>query len=255
MEHPQNLGYPINTMAHEGTLFIAADAKTAYYASDAATAGADWTFIVLNCGKNSSKQNIWVKGKVFDKKTGAGLPSAVELIDLTSKQIISKVQTDETGKYLITFPVGKDYAFNVDRKGYLFFSDNFSLKDKSPDSTYKKDIPLQPIEVAACVVLKNIFFDFNKYELKPESQVELDHLVQLLNENPTLKIQIEGHTDNVGTASDNLKLSENRAKAVVAYLTGKGVAANRLSSKVLAQPNLLQIIKQRKAGRRTDEQS
>jgi outer membrane protein OmpA-like peptidoglycan-associated protein len=172
-----------------------------------------------------------VKGKVFDKKTNAGLPSTVELIDLASKQTISKLQTDETGNYLITLPVGKDYAFNVNRRGYLFYSDNYSLKEKSPDSTYEKNIPLQPIDVNASIVLKNIFFDVNKYDLKPESQVELDKVVQLMQENPAVKIQIEGHTDNVGNAADNMKLSENRAKAVVNYLVSKNVSITRLIAK------------------------
>ncbi len=150
---------------------------------------------------------------------------------MATRQTISKVQTDESGNYLITLPVGKDYAFNVARKGYLFFSDNYSLKNKSPDSIYRKDIPLQPIEVNAAVVLKNIFFDFNRYELKSESQVELDRVVQLLMENNTVKIQIEGHTDNVGSAADNLKLSQNRARSVISHLTGKGIAASRLTAK------------------------
>jgi outer membrane protein OmpA-like peptidoglycan-associated protein len=127
--------------------------------------------------------------------------------------------------------VGKDYAFSVNRRGYLFYSDNFSLKDKSPDSTYHKNIPLQPIEVNASVVLKNIFFDVNKYDLKNESQVELDKLVQLLQDNPTVFIQIGGHTDNIGNDTDNLKLSENRAKSVVNYLISKGIASARLSAK------------------------
>ena len=165
-EIPKNLGYPINTIDREGTLFIAADGKTAYYASDRAAGkgGLDIYSFDLREDVRPSK-TLWVKGKVFDKKTSAGLPSAVELIDLNSKQLISKVQTDEKGNYLITLPVGKDYAFNVNRKGYLFFSDNFSLATTSPDST-EKNIPLQPIEVNASVVLKNIFFDINKYEIK-----------------------------------------------------------------------------------------
>ena len=228
----ENLGYPINTIHHEGTLFIAANGKTAYYASDRGDTkgGLDIYSFELREDIRPNK-TLWVKGKVYDQKTKAGLPSAVELIDLESKQTLSRVQTDEEGNYLITLPVGKDYAFNVNRKGYLFFSDNYSLKNKSSDSTYQKDIPLQPIEVAAAVVLRNIFFDVNKYELKPESQVELDKIVQLLTENPSVKILIEGHTDNVGSAADNLKLSENRAKAVINYLSSKGITAARLSSK------------------------
>ena len=228
---PKNLGYPINTIDREGTLFIAADGKTAYYASDRAAGkgGLDIYSFDLREDVRPSK-TLWVKGKVYDKKTSDGLPSAVELIDLNSKQLISKVQTDEKGNYLITLPVGKDYAFNVNRKGYLFFSDNFSLTTTSPDST-EKNIPLQPIEENASVVLKNIFFDVNKYEIKTTSQVELDKIVQLLNDNPTVKIQLAGHTDNVGNASDNLKLSENRAKAVINYLVSKGIDAKRLTPK------------------------
>ena len=229
---PENLGYPINTIDHEGTLFIAADGKTAYYASDRSDSkgGLDIYSFELREDIRPFK-TLWVKGKVFDKNTNAGLPSAVELIDLATKQVISKVQTDETGNYLITLPVGKDYAFNVNRRGYLFFSDNYSFKNKAPDSTYVKNIPLQPIEANAAIVLKNIFFDVNKFDLKSESQVELDKVVQLLQENPTVRIQIEGHTDNVGTAADNLKLSENRAKSVVSFIVSKGIDPKRLTAK------------------------
>ncbi|MEO5593885.1 MAG: OmpA family protein [Chitinophagaceae bacterium] len=227
---PKNLGYPINTIENEGSLIITADGTIAYYASDRSDTrgGLDlYTF-----GMRSDIQPIktlWIKGKVFDKKTSKGLPSAVELADLKTKEIISKVQTDETGNYLITLPVGKDYAFNVNRKGYLFFSENFPLSQKLPDSTYNIDIPLQPLEANATVILKNIFFDVSKYELKTESQVELDNVVILMKDNPTLRIQINGHTDNAGKPADNITLSNNRAKAVVDYITAKGIDGRRLT--------------------------
>lgn len=229
---PLNLGYPINTISDEGTLFIAANGKTAYYASDRADSkgGLDIYSFELRQDIRPFK-TLWVKGTVTDKKTKAGLPSAVELIDLASKQIISKVQTDEKGNYFITLPVGKDYAFNVNRKGYLFYSDNFLMMNRSPDSTYEKNITLQPIEVNASIVLKNIFFDIGKFEVKTESQVEIDRLIQLLNENPALKIEISGHTDNIGKPADNLLLSNNRAKAVVDYLIKKNILTSRLTMK------------------------
>ena len=229
---PENLGYPLNTIYDEGTLFIAADAKTAYYASDRSDGKGAMDIYSFELPENiRPNKTLWVKGKVFDTKTTKGLPSSVELIDLGTRQLISHVQTDERGNYLITLPVGKDYAFNVNRKGYLFYSDNFFLSDHSIDSIYEKDIPLQPIEANASIVLKNVFFDVNKFDLKPQSETELDILVKLLNDNPTLKIQIGGHTDNVGKPADNLTLSNNRAKAVVTYLVSKGIAASRLSSK------------------------
>jgi outer membrane protein OmpA-like peptidoglycan-associated protein/tetratricopeptide (TPR) repeat protein len=229
---PENLGYPINTIDHEGTLFIAADGKTAYYASDRSDSKGGLDIYSFELREDiRPARTLWVKGKVFDKKTTSGLPSSVELIDLATGQTISKVQTDETGNYLITLPVGKDYAFNVNRKGYLFYSDNYSLKNKAADSTYQKDIPLQPIEIDAAVVLRNLFFETNKYTIQTESEVELNKLVQFLQDNPTVKIQIEGHTDNVGTAADNQKLSEQRARTTVNYLLEKGIMPQRLTAK------------------------
>ncbi|WEK35816.1 MAG: OmpA family protein [Candidatus Pseudobacter hemicellulosilyticus] len=227
----QNLGYPINTIENEGSLVVAADGYTAYYASDRSDSrgGLDLYTFELRSDIRPAR-TLWVKGRVYDQKTGKGLPSAVELTDLSSQEVLSKVQTDATGNYLVTLPVGKDYAFNVNRKGYLFYSANFSLSSGA-DSVYAIDIPLQPIETNASIVLNNIFFATNKYDLQPASTSELDKLYVLLRDNPTLIIQINGHTDNVGKAEDNLVLSNNRAQAVVNYLVNKGIAQQRLSFK------------------------
>ncbi|GAC1420490.1 MAG: hypothetical protein NVSMB67_13140 [Flavisolibacter sp.] len=229
---PENLGYPINTINHEGTLFIAADGVTAYFASDRSDSRGGLDIYSFEMRSDIRPfRTLWVKGKVYDKKTGAGLPSSVELINLSSGKTLSRVQTDETGNYFITLPVEKDFAFNVNRKGYLFYSENYSLKEKSPDSTYEKNIGLQPIEANATIILKNIFFDFNKSSLKTQSQIELNRLVGLLQENPAVRVAIEGHTDNIGKEAQNLLLSKNRAMAVTEYLIHKGIAPNRLASK------------------------
>jgi outer membrane protein OmpA-like peptidoglycan-associated protein/tetratricopeptide (TPR) repeat protein len=228
----ENLGYPINTIDDQGSLIVAADGKTAYYASEGTDTkgGLDIYSFQLREDIRPLK-TLWVKGKVFDKKTTAGLPSAVELTDIKTGKTISKIQTDEEGNYLVTLPVGKDYAFNVNRKSYLFYSDNFSLSKNNTDSVFKIDIPLQPIEKGAAIVLKNIFFETGKFALQPESRSELDKLVTLLNDNPALKIQIDGHTDKVGQEKDNLILSTNRAKAVVGYLLSKSINPQRLTYK------------------------
>ena len=105
------------------------------------------------------------------------------------------------------------------------------LTQPASDSIYQMDIPLQPIEANASIVLKNIFFDVNKYDLKPASQIELDAVIKLLRENPLVSVQIDGYTDNAGKPADNLLLSENRAKSVVNYLTSKGIDPKRLSYK------------------------
>lgn len=228
----ENLGYPLNTTDNEGSLIVAADGKTAYYASDRADTrgGLDLYSFEIREDVRPNK-TLWVKGKVYDNKTKEGLPSAVELIDIITEQTLSKVQTNEHGDYLITLPLGKDYAFNVNRKGYLFYSQNFPFSKNNSDSTYTIDIGLQPIEANASVVLNNIFFDVNRFELKHESMAELDRVVGLLKDNPGMKILISGHTDNTGKAADNIKLSESRAKSVVAYLISRGIETARLQYK------------------------
>lgn len=229
---PLNLGYPINTVDNEGSLFVSADGITAYYSSDRSDSrgGLDLYKFELRPDIRPLK-TLYVQGTVYDAKTKKGIPSSVELIDNSNNVTVTKVQTDETGFYFITLPVGKDYTFTVNRQGYLFYSKLYELASKQADSTYKNDIPLQPIEVNVTTRLNNIQFETNSFKLLPVSLIELDKLLQLLNENPALKIEISGHTDNTGSAADNLKLSQNRAKAVVDYLVSKGVDAKRLTWK------------------------
>lgn len=229
---PLNLGYPINTIDDEGSLIVSSDGKMAYYASDRLneSAGLDIYSFQLREEIRAAK-TLWIKGKVFDKKTSAGLPSTVELTEINTRRIISRLQTDEEGNYLITLPEGTDYAFIVNRKGYLFYSDNFSIPANSKDSFFTVNIPLQPIEAGAAIILKNIFFDNNKFDLRHESIAELDRLVLLMNENPKMTIQINGHTDNAGNKEANKTLSLNRAKSVMGYLLSKGIKKERLQAK------------------------
>lgn len=229
---PENLGYPVNTIDDEGSLIVAANGKTAYYSSDRADTRGGLDIYTFQLRKDLRPlKTLWAKGKVYDAKTKAGLPSTVVLTDVNTQKAVSRLQTDEDGNYLVTLPIGKDYAFNVHRKGYLFYSQNYNMKDISSDSVFQADIPLEPIEANAKVILKNVFFDTKKTELKPESISELDNVVTLMKENPNLKIQISGYTDNVGKPEDNLRLSTGRAVAVVNYLLSKGINNNRLSFK------------------------
>ncbi len=231
-QQPENLGYPINTVDDEGSMIVAADGKTAYYASDKGDFKnkIDLYSFELRADIQAQK-TLWVKGKIFDKKTNMGLASLVELRTIDSSFVLSKLQTDEDGNYLTTLPVGKNYAFTVNRNGYLFYSENFVMQGNVTDSPMVVNIALQPIEKGASVILKNIFFESKKADLQTTSFAELDKVVAIMTENPKLIIQISGFTDNVGKPADNLILSLNRTKSVIAYLQKKGIAAKRLSGK------------------------
>jgi outer membrane protein OmpA-like peptidoglycan-associated protein len=253
---PQNLGYPINTIDNEGSIIVAADGQTAYYASDRSdTRGGLDLYSFTMREESRPRKTFYVKGKVFDSKTNKGLPSNVQLIDMDNNQALMNVQTDEVGQYFITLPTGTNYTFAVNRKGYLFYSEVYALAKNNFDSVYEKNIPLNPIELKSKLVLKNILFENKKFDLLPLSMVELDRLVQLLTDNPTVKILIKGYTDNVGKPTDNLKLSMSRAKAVVTYLVSKGIGANRLTAKGFGQTGFIadnKIEEGRAKNRRTE---
>jgi outer membrane protein OmpA-like peptidoglycan-associated protein/tetratricopeptide (TPR) repeat protein len=229
---PENLGYPINTIDDDGSLIVAANGTTAYFASFRSDSRGLLDLYRFELPLHArARKTQWVKGKVFDKSTGKGLPSAIEVEDATTGQLLSKLITDETGYYLVTLPIGKNYSFTVTRKGYLFFSERFALDKAGNDSSFTKDIPLEPILLNASLELKNIEFVTGSSRLQSASFVELDKLVALLKENAGLRVEIGGHTDNVGVVAENQKLSEARAKSVVEYLVNKGIDAKRLTAK------------------------
>ena len=229
---PINIGYPINTIENEGSLAVSADGLTAYYASDRADSRGDLDLYQFEMRPDIRPyRTLYVKGFVSDKQTGKGLPSSVELFDNENNKALMKVQTDEKGEYFITLPTGRDYTFTVNRKGYLFYSEQYALSKKEADSTYQKNIALQAVALHANFVFNNILFKNNSYELPNAAFIELNKLLQVLNENPSIKLEISGHTDNIGKADDNLSLSTNRAKAIVNYLTSKGIDDKRLSYK------------------------
>lgn len=174
----------------------------------------------------------YVKGTIYDFKTKQKLGAKIELLDLETGETAVLSSSDNTnGEFLVCLPAGKNYSLNVSKKGYLFHSEHFSLKGIHPGEPYSMDVPLQPIDVGNNIILKNIFFETNSYQLKNESKVELDKLIAFLVSNPTVKIEIGGHTDNIGEVSYNEKLSKNRAKAVYQYLIDNEIATNRLTYK------------------------
>jgi outer membrane protein OmpA-like peptidoglycan-associated protein len=166
------------------------------------------------------------------------LTARMEVIDLATGQTYATANTRKDGTALVCLPAGRNYALNVNRKDYLFHSENFNLSaGNTIDKPYKLNVALQPITPGEAgggkktVVLNNVFFASGSAELLPESGTELKRLAELLTANPAVNIQINGHTDNVGDDAANLKLSENRARAVYDFLVAQGVDAARLRSK------------------------
>ena len=173
-----------------------------------------------------------LKGIITDAKNGKELEAAIDLIDNDKNEVLATFKSNSaTGKYLVTLPSGKNYGIAVKKDGYLFHSENFNLPDNADYQEFNKDVALKKIEVGSVIVLRNIFFDFDKATIRPESANELDRLIKLLQDNPTLKIELGSHTDSKGSDEYNMKLSDNRSKSVVDYLITKGIPAGRLVAK------------------------
>ncbi len=233
---PVNLGYPINTYSDEHSLLVNGAGDLAYFASErpGGYGGLDmYEFPLYEAAR--PEKITYMKGKVYDANTKAPLAAHFELIDLeTATQVMSADANSGNGEFLVVLPIDKNYALNVSQPGYLFYSENFSLKNlKDISKPFMMDVPLQPIDTGSVVELKNVFFETSKFDLKPESKIELDKLVHFLLLNKTMHIELNGHTDNVGDKKSNQLLSQNRAKAVYDYLVTNGIDAKRLSYKGL----------------------
>lgn len=230
---PVNLGYPINTFNGENSLLVTANGKVAYFASDreGGYGGLDLYSFILP--ENVRPEPVtYAKGTVYDFLSFKKLGARFELIDLeTGNIIVESYSNPENGEFLVCLPTEKDYALNVSKEGYIFYSENFSLKGYQSLEPFILEIPLSKIKVGNAIVLNNVFFATNEYTLKKESKVELDKLVIFLQQNPTLKVELSGHTDDVGSDSNNQVLSQNRSNSVVNYLVDHGANAGMITAK------------------------
>lgn len=257
---PVNLGYPINTADDDIFFSISASGQHGYFSSARAGGIGEKdlyliTFLVEKPLSTSGEDNLiaWktepvsetrientvnvntasltlLKGRVLDEVTKQPVEAQIILTDNSkNEELATFTSNSATGKYLVSLPSGKNYGIAVKAEGYLFHSENFDIPNAAAYQEIEKDIYLKKVEVGKEIVLRNIFFDFDKATLRPESTAELERLATLLRENPTIKIEISGHTDNKGSAAYNKTLSEKRAKAVVDYLISAGIDASRMT--------------------------
>jgi len=260
---PVNMGYPINTPYDDFFFASTANGKFAYISSNRAGGKGGYDiYKVTFWGPEKSpitdvedyllasiampmkdaqveatvdvnKKSFTVfKGITIDAMTKKPVEAMIEITDNTTGKIIETFTTNSaTGKFIITLASGKNYGIAVKADKYLFHSENFDIPNGAADNLVNKVIELKNIAIGSKIALRNIFFDTGKSVLRPESNAELDRLVKLLKDVPSLKIEISGHTDNTGSATLNETLSQSRAEAVVSYLTSKGIAANRMTAK------------------------
>jgi len=260
---PENLGYPVNTPDDDVFFVITASGKYGYMSSArkggyGSTDIYKITFlskekpqfhstedhliasIARPTGEVSVESEVEVKtirltllkGVVKDAKTGSPLQARVIITDNDKNEtVFESFSNKSSGKYMVSLPSGKNYGITVKAEGYLFHSENFNIPEEATYNEINKDIELMDIAVGSKVVLNNLFFDSGKSKLRDESRAELERVIEFLNTYPDVRVEISGHTDNVGNYQYNKRLSEARAEAVVDYLKAQDVDAERLQAK------------------------
>lgn len=234
-DRPINLGYPINSIGEDFNLIVERNGTTAYFSTsklEDGEGGLDlYTFELPD--KYKAQRVNYLQATVIDAVTGKKISARIELSALDGS---SKVNlTTINGGFLVPLEAQLRYALHVESKGYLFLSEYFDMPNTDPGIPFEMVIKMQPMLVGNTTVLNNVFFDTDKTVLKDESLVELNKLVEFLNNNPEMRIEIGGHTDDQGSQSYNLDLSERRAKAVMDYLVSQGIEADRLRYKGYGQ--------------------
>lgn len=258
---PENLGYPINSPYDDVFVYISSDQKRIYYSSSTRQGFGnkdiyiitllgpkrdvilDKTMQYISCLHNNLnatpvKQNLsdadltLVTGTVLDEANNP-ISADIEVWDNTNQNKVADFKSNpESGHYVFALPSGKNYGVLIKVDDYLIHTENFDLSEKNDYNEIKNDIVLKKPETGKNVVLRNIFFDFDKYSLRPESYREIQYIADVLNEYPNMTIEISGHTDNKGTESYNQRLSELRARAVYNVLVNeKGINKKRLKYK------------------------
>ena len=231
---PRNIGHPINTDQDEHGLVVSADGRTAYFASGRYKGIGGLDIMRFPLPKDVRPDEVLiVKGEVKDEKGQAVRGAIVEVkyMDSRKTEILKADSVDGRYATVVRLKPGSDVVLTVKKEGHVFDSRSFAIEDTVRKGVTRVDMSVQRIAVNQSYRVNDINFATNSAEITKASELILDELMGFLKENPTIKIRIEGHTDNVGRHEDNMALSNDRAFTVMGYLQEHGIAAARLTFK------------------------
>ena len=229
---PKNIGYPINSPDDEVGFFVSTDGSLGFFSSNKynGKGGLDlYSFELYDAAR--PEKVLFIKGNVKSESSAEPMNASIELKNIETKKVSQIPMDSITGNFVAVAPFNSDYIMTVKKTDHVYESKYISRVDSSFKLPVKVDIEMKPIELNKSYRINDIYFPFNSFDLSDESKIILDQLMDFLNENKTISIQIQGHTDNIGNDASNLKLSENRARSVYNYLIEKEISETRLTYK------------------------
>jgi outer membrane protein OmpA-like peptidoglycan-associated protein len=228
---PENLGPVINTSGWDAYFTVPAKGDYAYLSATSAKNGsADIHRVQLSKGVKP-RPVVLVKGKVLDANTKKPVTGLVNYESLTTRKNVGEARSaPKDGSYAIALPSGDLYGFLASAANYYPVSDQLDTRGLGEYAEIARDLYLVPLKTNEVIRLNNLFFDFGKAELRPESFPELDRLAAFLIQRSSIVIELTGHTDNVGSDENNLQLSKERVQAVKTYLVSQGVQEQRMKT-------------------------
>jgi len=230
---PKNLGNPINTPQDEHGLIVSADGRTAYFASSRFRGVGGLDIYGIDLPKEARPQDILiVKGEVKDEAGKAVTDATVSItyMDTRKTEVLKVDPADGHYATVVNLKAGSDVIVTVKKPDHVFDSRSYSLEDTVRGGVAEADMKLEKIEVGKSYRVNDIKYATNSAEITGASRFILDELIIFLKENPTVRIEVQGHTDNVGDMESNMTLSRDRALTVAEYLTGHSIKASRLTS-------------------------
>jgi outer membrane protein OmpA-like peptidoglycan-associated protein/tetratricopeptide (TPR) repeat protein len=229
---PKNIGYPINSTEDEVGFFVSTDGNRGFFASNKFNGKGGWDLYAFDLYDAARPEKVlFIKGTVRSESSAEPIKARIELRNLETKKISEIPLDTNTGNYVAVTPFSSDYIMTVKKEGHVYESKYIARVDSTFRTPAQVDIEVKPIELNKSYRINDIYFPFNSFDLSQESKAVLDQLIVFLSENPTICIQIQGHTDNIGNDASNLKLSDNRARSVYTYLIEKEIAVIRLTYK------------------------
>jgi outer membrane protein OmpA-like peptidoglycan-associated protein/tetratricopeptide (TPR) repeat protein len=232
----ENMGYPVNSPQDDLGLNFKSPAQ-GYFSSDREGGkGSDdiYSFVL------HEKMKLHMEGYVRNKNTQEVLKDAIVTLTASGTATGLKTQTDAQGRYSFTLDTASVYELSAEKTNFQMASaETVDTKGIAENTTLRRDLLLEPIELNREVRINNILYDFDKWTIRPDAHAELDKLVQILKGNPTLWIELGSHTDSRGGAAYNRKLSQRRAESVVDFLKDKGIEAHRLKAIGYGESRLL----------------